>query len=227
MTNPKPPAKPISYRTMAYDPGIREFGAMLKRNTMHSIRVAMPGTIEDYDPVTCTVTVKPAFSRVSADGEIVHAPGLFDVPVVTIQGGGVHIKVPIKKDDECLVIFSDEYLDTWFGVGGQQVPALDRSHDIADGIAVVGLNSQSNLLVSSIGATEGGLGEASAAAGQGAKVAINPATHKVTVAGPGVNNTLLFILQAVLTALAADPGLSGSTKTVINNAYTNLGNLLY
>lgn len=52
---------------------------------------------------------------------------------------------PIKKDDECLVIFSDLSIDNWWESGNVQNPVEQRRHDLSDGMAIFGLKNQKKL----------------------------------------------------------------------------------
>jgi hypothetical protein len=49
--------------------------------------------------------------------------------------------MPIAAGDQCLVLFSDRNIDSWFKTGGEAAPFDARCHDISDGIALVGVNA--------------------------------------------------------------------------------------
>jgi len=110
------------------------------------LRVAMPGIVQSFDPVEQTVTVQPAVKERIMDqfGNIttVNLPLLLDVPIVFPRAGGFALTMPIKQGDECLVIFADMCIDTWFSQGGVQVQAEKRRHDLSDGFAILGAWSQ-------------------------------------------------------------------------------------
>jgi len=68
------------------------------------------------------------------------------IPNVIVQmpmGGGWSIKMPIKKGDSGLLIFSDRSLDNWFVNGGIVDPADTRHHNLNDAIFIPGLVPQS------------------------------------------------------------------------------------
>ena len=81
-------------------------------------RVAMPGTIVSYDAGKGTAVITPGYARVYSDDSTTDTKNIVDCPVFVLQGGGIHIGLPIKKDDECLVIFGDADIDAWFENGG-------------------------------------------------------------------------------------------------------------
>lgn len=113
-----------------------------------NLRVATIGIIESYDPDTMTVSVQPvgeeAFRTPDGKTESSKLPLLKDVPVVFPRGGDFTMTFPIRKDDECLVVFGDRCFDAWFQSGGTQPQVESRMHDLSDAIAIVGVFSQPN-----------------------------------------------------------------------------------
>jgi len=116
----------------------------------YRIRVAMPGIIQSFDTVKQTVSVKLAIrEHLSFWGkpfEDLEIPILDEVPIFMPRAGNFILTMPIKAGDECLVIFTDNCYDEWWinsGVGNQ----LDnRRHDLSDGIAILGIWSQPNVI---------------------------------------------------------------------------------
>lgn len=160
------------------------------------LRVCSPGHIVTYDPAKRTASIALAENIVLPNGKVVvvQAP-LLDVPVFTLQGGGVHAGFPIQPDDECLVVFADFNIDAWHQNGGQQTPPDQSQHDINDGFALVGLNPLAKPLASALGPTEGGLATAAA------KLAIDAATDLIAVENADQN--LRLVLGNLAAALAA------------------------
>ena len=112
----------------------------------NTIRVSSPGIIQEFDPETQTATVKVAIREHVRQENMEYAwieiPLLLDVPVVFPRGGGYVLTFPVKKGDECLVVFSDMCIDAWFSNGGVQNQIEKRRHDLSDAIAIPGLCSQ-------------------------------------------------------------------------------------
>ena len=207
---------------LAIDPGFVDALDFHRRDGDMKLRVCVPGTITSFDPVQRTANILPGYNRVYNDGTVVPMSELIDFPVLTVQGGGVVLGLPIKAGDECFVIISDISLDAWFTAGGQQTPITAGRHKISDGFALVGVNSMANPLDSALTAQEGGL------AAELAKVAINPLTEMVTIAnGPLPANNLNGILQVFLAAVAASSVLDAPTKTAASDAALALATLLY
>lgn len=114
-------------------------------STLMNLHTSMPAIIMSYDADTRTVTAQPAIQRVFTDGEglsgPMNLPPCVDVPVIFPGGGGYEITFPVKEGDECLLLFSERCIDSWFVSGEPNVPADYRQHDLSDAIAIVGLKS--------------------------------------------------------------------------------------
>lgn len=110
-----------------------------------SIWTAMPGVIQSFDATKQTCVVQPTVQgTISAkDGSIsvVTMPLCLDCPVQFPGGGGVTLTFPVKKDDECLLVFASRCIDSWWQQGGIQPPAEFRMHDLSDGFAILGFRS--------------------------------------------------------------------------------------
>lgn len=109
------------------------------------IRVAMPGIIRSWDKATQTATVQIAIrEKVSNGGNTteMEIPLLVDVPVVMPRAGGYSLVFAPSAGDECLVVFADCCIDSWWQSGGVQSQAESRRHDLSDGFAILGCWSQ-------------------------------------------------------------------------------------
>jgi hypothetical protein len=119
---------------------------------MVGLRVCCPGVVDAYDPETITVTVQPVGREVlrKPDGsfESAQLPQLVDVPVVFPRGGDFTLTYPIRKGDECLVVFADRCFDAWHQSGGIQEAVETRLHDLSNAIAIVGPFSQATKIPS-------------------------------------------------------------------------------
>lgn len=123
-----------------------------------SIWTAMPGIIDTFDAaaMTCTVQVALQGKQLKSDGTTkdITISILPDVPVVFPGGGGYTLTFPVKKGDECLVVFSSRCIDSWWQNGSVQPLAELRMHDLSDGFALVGVRSQPHKFTVSTTASE-------------------------------------------------------------------------
>lgn len=111
------------------------------------MRVAVPGIIQAWDPKQQTVDVQVALREnilingIEREADI---PLIVDVPVVMPRAGGYSLVFAPKAGDECLVVFADMCIDSWWQSGGVQSQADARRHDLSDGFAIMGCWSQAN-----------------------------------------------------------------------------------
>jgi hypothetical protein len=114
-------------------------------NAACEIRVACPGIVQAFDTTEQTVTVRLALREkmfVNQRAKNMQIPDLIHVPVVIPRAGGYLLTLPITAGDECLVVFGDQCIDSWWQSGGVQNPLKLRRHNLSDGFAIVGLWSQ-------------------------------------------------------------------------------------
>lgn len=113
------------------------------------IWTSFPGIIQSYDPTKRTCTVQPALKAqvedITGTKKWVNLPLLVDCPVQFPSGGGVVLTFPITAGDECLVILASRCIDAWWQLGGVQVQAEFRMHDLSDGMLIPGFSSLPNV----------------------------------------------------------------------------------
>lgn len=110
--------------------------------SMHCIKI---GEIVSFDKTDQTASVRVLHVmdenyNVFMD-QTVEYPVLGKVPVVIMGGGGTYISHPISAGDQCLLLFCDYMIDAWWASGEAKPSIFPRKHDIADPIAIVGLNA--------------------------------------------------------------------------------------
>lgn len=123
------------------DPGLTDTLLSLKTDIFRNMNCVKIGQIQSFDATKHTAKIQILFKRVLPNNTIANYPILVDCPVFTLQGGGSAIQMPIAAGDQCIILFSDRNIDAWFKNGASAAPINARSHDIADGIALVGINS--------------------------------------------------------------------------------------
>lgn len=115
------------------------------RNLAARLYVSHICIVESYNAMNGTVNAQPVtrsqFTDPQGRTSWVNLPVLINVPLINLAGGNFAITCPIQPGDECLVIFQDRCLDGWWQSGGVQNQARLRTHDLSDGIAIVGPRS--------------------------------------------------------------------------------------
>ncbi|MEK9496856.1 phage baseplate assembly protein V [Photorhabdus sp. P32] len=175
--------------------------------------VSLPCIIQSFDADAVTVTAQPAirWKIRKKDGELesVSLPLLVDVPVIFPRGGGVTLTFPVKAGDECLVVFADRCIDYWWQSGGVQEPVDPRQHNLSDGFAIVGPQSQQQK-ITNISTNTAQLRSDDGAA----YIELDPNSHNITVITP-----------AKLTATANGGTEITSPEIILNGNVTINGNL--
>lgn len=182
--------------------------------------VALPCIVNSYNSDQATITAQPTI-RIpmrKEDGTISmeEIPLLQDVPVMFTRGGGCVITHPIKKGDECLVVFADRCIDVWWQNGDIQNPFDNRKHDLSDGFAFFGPQSQphrvQNISTDALQIrTDDG----------DAYIELNPATKEINLKATKVNIDADVVMTKTLTVT----GLIKSLTDVVAKTVSLLSHL--
>lgn len=118
---------------------------------LKNTHTALPGIIVDFDEDTQLATVQPVINRVfkqeESDGykELELAmPPLINVLVQFPRSGGYVITFPVKKGDECQLIFNERSIDEWYLSGKVSTPSSKAIHTLDDAVAILGISSKVN-----------------------------------------------------------------------------------
>lgn len=127
-------------------------------SVLSDLRFSMPGIVEEFDAETNLVKVTPAIkAKISVDGKVEYKklPLILKVPVVIpcAQNAGLCLTIPIKKGDDCLLIFSDRMIDNFVKdgtvngpvspecCGGDNKTSEPRMHHLTDAVCIPGILS--------------------------------------------------------------------------------------
>lgn len=194
----------------------------LKKEIALTLNCHAIGTVYSFNPANQTVVATINYKKVLNKKDPVSGlynevledyPILLDMPAVVLGGGGGYLSFPIKKGDECLILFNDRDLDNWFQGVAPTEPRTGRLHSFADGIALVGLRS-STKAISGYPTDKATLNYGASTVGVGDKVLI---TNGTTL------NTLLAALIDAITGLKIDvpaigPGPQGTVDATSQQA---------
>lgn len=120
----------------------------IKTDIFKTLSCVKVGIIQSYDVTTQTASIQIAskwHNPYSTEDELKDYPLLQQVPVIDL-GGSSYIHVPVNIGDECIVLFNDYMLDSWYNTGQAQPVQIFRRHDWSDGIALVGIRSLNKLI---------------------------------------------------------------------------------
>lgn len=169
------------------------------------------GTIIAFDSSDQTVTVqlnylRTIFNAVPVDSPAsdestskrVPYPQLVKCPLMIPSGGLGYMTFPVAAGDQCVILFNDRDIDTWWTTGSpNSAPNSARLHDLNDALVFVGVRPQTNpiLLYNMLGPEIGnGL----------AKLSVEDRI-KISVAGVTLGTTI-DLLMIQLIALANSVG---------------------
>jgi hypothetical protein len=101
------------------------------------------GTIVSFDSTKQTASVQIASLAVFGDKTVPY-PVLTQCPVFVPSGGNGCLTMPVSPGDSCLVLFNDRDIDNWYESGAVTAPNTARTHDLSDGLVIVGFRHQAN-----------------------------------------------------------------------------------
>lgn len=139
----------IPLNRIPMDPSLKDLLDIHKKDIFLSLNCHHLATIQsvNFDDKTVTATInyqKTYFERDQVSGEnvpkLVDYPNLTDIPFIILGGGNSGVSFPIKKGDECVILFNDRDIDNWFAGATTGPVASSRLHSLADGLALVGFN---------------------------------------------------------------------------------------
>lgn len=128
------------------------YAAMLlaMQGNQSDIQTSCPAIIQSFNPSQQTCTAQPTIQwKVRAENGTyswITLPVLVDIPVYFPKGGGFTLTFPVTIGDECLLVFANRCIDSWWYNGGIQEQNDIRMHDISDGFAFVGFSSVPNVI---------------------------------------------------------------------------------
>jgi len=214
------------------------------RSIKAEINCCQVGTVQAFYPATQTVDVTLNVLRI-VENAVKQYPVLVQVPVFIPSGGDGRLTMPIAAGDQCLVLFCDRSIEAWATTGNVAAPSSERTHDLSDGVAIIGFFPASKSIGDyGTGGPELKHGDASLQIQNGVKALLKRGANIVKVGSNGIsisNGTLSLAvemavmwaasilknaqhiavhtaLDTLLAALAADTGLNATSRAAATAA---------
>lgn len=122
---------------------LHEFVKRMVGQAIEDIHTALPAKVEKFDPTTLRGDVVPLVKwRTAKDTEPEPMPLILDVPFWMPKAGPFILRMPVKKGDVVLLVFSERALDFILVDGQPQDPQFNRRHALDDAMALPGLLHQ-------------------------------------------------------------------------------------
>ncbi|MDR0454704.1 MAG: hypothetical protein LBH05_07840 [Deferribacteraceae bacterium] len=109
------------------------------RREFADIHTVLPAKVTKVNETT--INCQPVINRVK-DDESIDMPEFAEVPLMTLQGGGCYIQLPVAVGDYCLLLVSERCCDRWYKGQDNMPPLSGRMFDYSDCFAVVGINPE-------------------------------------------------------------------------------------
>jgi hypothetical protein len=129
-----------------------------KDDIKREINCTAIGTVESFDSSGQTVNVQINYLRTingavpvgapsndQATDKKVPYPVLVKCPLMILSGGSGYLTITPAVGDQCVVLFNDRDIDTWWTTGSpNSVPNSNRVHDLNDALVFIGARPQNN-----------------------------------------------------------------------------------
>ncbi len=172
-------------------------------------------TIQSFDSekqtVKVTINYKQTFVKFENNSQkyvqtLQDYPVIQDCPLIVLGGGNTRITFPVKAGDQCLLLFNDRDIDTWYQGSTTSPNSTPRLHSFSDCIALIGPNNL-NTIIENYDPIRALITNGTV------KNGINPETNKLTLTNGTSLNDLLQLLCTQLQDLTAQ--LSILTVTAV------------
>ncbi len=105
---------------------------LIKDVTLMDMEKVLPGVVQSYDRVNNRAIVKPAITGVAALGQKIPKNPLVNIPVLTLQGGGIYMSFPLKEGDKGWLVACDRDISIFKQCLSESSPNSYRKHCFND-----------------------------------------------------------------------------------------------
>ena len=133
---------PDKFTQFALPADLTQIQEISNSNTAQEMNCVRIGVIQEFYPENLTAQVRlvdkmltglnPDGSQILKEYPPIYAKVCYCNPFSTF---------PLTQGMECVLLFNDRELETWFINGGSNIQAYPRMHDLTDAIAIVGIRS--------------------------------------------------------------------------------------
>jgi hypothetical protein len=205
-----------------------------RRDILLKLNCHAIGEIDSFDPAKQTATVRISYLRTiykqgqnGVQTKTTQAyPLIAECPVVSLFGSTSGLTMPIKPNDQCLVLFNDRDIDNWLnGLKNAEV-ASPRLHNLTDAFALVGIRSLDRVITNYDADNPVLFNGSTKITLKTAKVRIENNQFQLGAILDELVQALIDAQVAVIATGGAPSPFAPATITALNMAKTKLGGLL-
>lgn len=133
---------PSKFQQLSSTPDLIQILDGVSKKTAYELNCMRIGIIQEFHPDNLTVDVLIANKKttgLNSDGSqttrnfaLINAKVCYCNPFETF---------PLKQGDECILLFSDREIESWFINGDVNPLGYQRMHELTDAVAIVGIRS--------------------------------------------------------------------------------------
>lgn len=105
---------------------------LIKDVTLMDMDKVLPGIVHSYDRTSNRAVVKPAITGVASLGQKIPKNALVNIPVLTLQGGGIFLSFPLKEGDKGWLVACDRDISVFKQMLEESSPNSYRKHCFND-----------------------------------------------------------------------------------------------
>lgn len=147
----------ITLNSVPNEPSLSDLLDLLKKEIKLEMNCHHVGTVQSFNQAKMTVIATVNYTKTYFELNTktgIYAPVqvnysiLVDCPIVVMGGGSSNLTFPIASGDECLLLFNDRDIDSWFSSGQVGPVSSNRLHSFSDAFALIGVKSMKNIIQS-------------------------------------------------------------------------------
>ena len=101
-----------------------------------NLECCLPAIVESYDRNANSAVIQPAISAVASSGQKITRDKLYNIPVLTLSGGGFFISFPVKKGDTGWLVASDRDISIFKQNLEETAPNTYHKHKFVDSVFI-------------------------------------------------------------------------------------------
>lgn len=137
------------------DPDLNHLLDLYKKESDLDFSCHHLATIQSFNSenqtVTVTINYKQTYVQFETNSQkyvqtLQDYPIIQDCPLIVLGGGKARITFPVNRGDQCILLFNDRDMDTWFQGSTTSPNSTPRLHSFSDCVALIGPNNLNTVI---------------------------------------------------------------------------------